>query len=316
MLHVFAIDPAVCTDMNWSRYCLEHCKPSSGRAIADLPPGCWTQKSLDKIMDLSLGPVKIKSLKRRLEKAKYYLVYRPHTSWDFGNEEWGTQAILEHKREPFSAIVSPEDNNDYILHPDNVDESNPMWDTPTGKRITRSSGVLVKTIMPSLVVAEEIHFIDRGFNVDDNSLYTKNYTEIINRLAEKVETFPNMVIHCCPISQDPVNQFESELKRLYRPIIPSGSQLTVLIYKIGASFDSRRGKHPFHNRFIVTDKQCIMIGYGTDSSNADSDAPEDIECRDQKVFEEILDCCRNENHIGVELCQNGKIVINGDNDSL
>ena len=41
MLNIFAIDPEICRDPEWFRYCIEHCHPSQGRMIADLPPGGW-----------------------------------------------------------------------------------------------------------------------------------------------------------------------------------------------------------------------------------------------------------------------------------
>jgi hypothetical protein len=118
-------------------------------------------------------------------------------------ELWLPNAEQEHSREPFAAIVSPQyadaDNNDNKYHPDDINESIAAWNTPSGLRITRSPNALVAAIIPALIVAKEIHFIDRGFNIDANSLYTRNYKSIIEKLASRTDLFPCITINCCRI---------------------------------------------------------------------------------------------------------------------
>ena len=111
MLSIFAIDPQVCLNLEWFRYCVEHCHPSKGRAIADLPPREWCDRARDKIdqgvSSQVIQPIMGQSLKRRLNLARNRLVHRPGTTWDYSEPSWLRNTESEHHRQPFSAIVSP-----------------------------------------------------------------------------------------------------------------------------------------------------------------------------------------------------------------
>ena len=120
MLNIFAIDPEICRNQEWFRYCTEHCHPSQGRVIVDLPHGQWYENAksiIDQLVqELNLPPVKAQSLKNYLKMVQDQLVDRPGTVWtdwyygDFSQFSWITEIEKEHQREPFSfsAIVSPE----------------------------------------------------------------------------------------------------------------------------------------------------------------------------------------------------------------
>jgi len=222
MLSVFAIDPAICQSLEWFRYCVEHCHTSRGRAIADLPPGQWCEEALEHInrcvADRQLGPVRGQSVKRRLDMARDRLVHRPGTDWDYMEESWLPNAEKEDRREPFAAVVSPEydgaDHSARHYHPNDLDESVAAWNTPNGVDITRTAGDFTTAIAPMLAVAEEIHFLDRSFNVDGNSLYTRNYTAMLRAIAARGGAYPEITIHCCPDAAVDPAYFEGELIRI------------------------------------------------------------------------------------------------------
>lgn len=315
MLNVFAIDPGICRCLEWFRYCIEHCQTSRGRAIADLPPGQWCTEALGQInqgvVDRELGPVKGQSLKRRLDMARDRLVHRPGTDWDYMEESWLPNAEKEHRREPFAAVVSPDytgaDNDGKRYHPNELDESVAAWNTPSGIDIRRSAGEFTTAIMPMLNVAEEIHFLDRSFNVDCNSLYTRNYTTILQAIAAHGKPYPAITIHCCPVGAVGRGYFEGELARLYASLIPAGSSLTCLMWEV----DGRvaRGAHPFHNRYILSEHCGVMIGYGTDSANVATDAPDTLQIIDHAVFLEKLKHSRRRTHPMITMRE--EIIING-----
>lgn len=302
MLNIFAIDPAICQSLEWFRYCIEHCHTSKGRAIANLPPGQWCEKALKYInqcvSDRRLGPVKGQSLKRRLNMVRDRLVHRPGTNWDYLEESWLSNAEKEHQQESFAAVVSPEyegaDRDNRFYHPDELDESVLDWNTPNGMDITRSAGDFTTAIMPMLNVAKEIHFLDRSFNVDSNSLYTHNYKKIFQTLAMRGDTYPKITIHCCPDVTIDHTYFETELARHYSSLIPEGCTVICLMWKVNRHVD--RGAHPFHNRYILSEHCGVMIGYGTDSANVATDAPDTLQIVDHNVFLEKLKNSRKRTH--------------------
>ena len=73
-----------------------------------------------------------------------------------------TEIDREHRREPFSAVVSPDyegvDDTELKYHPDELNRTVEAWNTPSGVSITRSPGKFVNAILPMLRVASNIQF--------------------------------------------------------------------------------------------------------------------------------------------------------------
>ena len=322
MLNIFAIDPEICRNPEWFRYCTEHCHPSQGRMIADLPPGSWHVKARE-ISEQTLTPKQIARQNRRLAMVKNQLVDRPGTVWtnwyydDSPGLSWIIQTEQEHEREPFSLIVSPDydEVNDIGLkyHPDELDRTMEAWNTPCGIAITRSPGEFVNAILPMLRIASNIHFVDRYFNVDGNSLFTQNYTQIIRDLASHCDEFPSLTIHCCPDGNDTpdLDYFENELNKHYAPLIPRGKSVTVFLWQIETDAEIERGAHPFHNRYVLSNHCGVIAGYGTDSAKTATDAPDVLQIVDHKIYLELWNQIRDETFTMIHIEEGNKFVING-----
>ena len=325
MLRVFAIDPKICQNLEWFRYCTEHCQPSQGRVIADLPSGQWYENAnaiLDQhVQELNLPPIKVRSLKSCLNIVRGQLVDRPgteQTSWyDISQFSWITEIEKEHRREPFSAVVSPDyagtEDTELKYHPDELNRTVEAWNTPSGVSITRSPGEFVNAILPMLRVASNIHFLDRYFNVDSNSSFTQNYTQIIRNLASYCDSFPSLTIHCCPDENDTpdLEYFENELNKHYADLIPTGKSVKIFLWQIKQGITIERGAHPFHNRYVLTNHCGVIAGYGTDSAKTTTHAPDVLQIVDHKIYLELWNQIRDEIFPMVSVEEGNKFVING-----
>ena len=319
MLKIFAIDPKICQTLEWFRYCTEHCQPSQGRAIADLPYNQWYENAFAIIQDLQLPPMEEKSLKRRLDLVRAQLVNRPGTTWtdwyydDFSQFSWITEIEIEHQRERFSAVISPDyagaDDMELKYHPDELNRTVEAWNTPSGIAITRSPGEFVTAILPMLRVASNIHFLDRYFNVDGNSLFTQNYTQIIQDLASYCDSFPSLTIQCCPDNMPNLVYFENELNKHYAHLIPIGKSVKVFLWQIKQGITIEKGGHPFHNRYVLSNHCGVIAGYGTDSAKTATDAPDVLQIVGHKIYLELWNQIRDETFPMVSV--NHKFVING-----
>jgi hypothetical protein len=303
MLSIFAIDPQVCQSLEWFRYCVEHCHPERGRAIADLPPGQWCTEALSVIDqcigDGTFGQIKGHSIKRRLAKIRDRLVHRPGTDWDYLESLWLKNTENEHRRDPFAAIVSPEyegaDDTERKYHPDELDEHVAAWNTPSGMRIPRSPQEFSRAVLPLLVVAKQIHFLDRFFTIDAGNRYTRNYQQIIRDLASsRRNDFPTFTIHCCPNDDVDIRYFEDEFKRLYEKVIPTGKSVTCVVWQVPGEMAA--GAHPFHNRYVLTDLCGIMVGYGTDSAKETTDAHDTLQILARDLSHQLLRHSRKRTH--------------------
>ena len=324
MLKIFAIDPKICQNLEWFRYCTEHCQPSQGRAIVDLPYDQWYENAFAIIQDLKLSPLEEKSLKRRLDLVRAQLVHRPRTAWtnwydyDFSQFFWITEIEREHQREPFSAVVSPDyagaDDTELKYHPDELNRTVEAWNTPSGVSITRSPGEFVNAILPMLRVASNIHFLDRYFNVDSSSSFTQNYTQIIQDLASYCDPFPSLTIHCCPDENDTPDSdyLENELNKHYADLIPTGKSVKIFLWQIKQGITIERGAHPFHNRYVLTNHCGVIVGYGTDSAKTPTHAPDVLQIVDHKIYLALWNQIRDEIFPMVQIEEENKFVINGD----
>lgn len=295
MLNVFALDPKIGRDLDQFRYCTEHCHPSKGRLIADLPPGGWSVETYEFLNQLdNLRPKRKLQLKRKLERVRKQLVDRPGTNWDYLEPSWITNTENEHRREPFSLIISPDydeaDDEGRKYPPSELDDEVSAWNTPNGVQIKRRPREFVKAILPMLRLAKEIHFVDRYFNVEMGSSYTENYKQIIEDLAKyhnPFYSFPSLVIHCCPKDKKDLTNFENKLKDHYAPLIPQEKPIKVFLWETEITPPPRED-HPFHNRYVLSDHCGVMVGYGTGSArDKETETPDTLAILPENVYKEI-----------------------------
>lgn len=310
MLNVFAIDPEIIRDGEQFRYCTQHCHPSNGRLIADLPPGLWSVMTYEIIKELGLRSKEEKKLKRRLHRVvEEQLIERLGTKWDFLESSWITNAENEHRRDPFSLIISPDydeaDDKELKYPPSELDHEVNTWNTPTGTEITRSPKDFVKAILPMLLLAEEIHFVDRFFNVLDDSLHTKSYKKIIEELAKYYNlfsSFPSLIIHCCPkVEEDYENylyNFKFGLNEHYAPLIPTGKSIKAFLWE---NKIEKGVSHPFHNRFVLSNHCGVLVGYGTDEDKQKTSAPDHLQIVDERMYKNLWERIRKAEWPGAEI---------------
>ena len=163
-----------------------------------------------------------------------------------------------------------------------------------------------------LRVASHIHFLDRYFNVDSNSSFTQNYTQIIRDLASYCDPFPSsLTIHFCPDENDmpDLDYFENELNRHYADLIPVGKSVTVLLWQTDQDAGIERGAHPFHNRYVLSNHCGVIAGYGTDSAKTATGAPDVLQIVDHKIYLELWNQIRDERFPMVSV--EHKFEING-----
>ena len=287
MLHYFALDPAICRNLNDFRYCTEHCHPSRGRVIADLPPGQWVSSCAEEIQEAlaasELQPIKAQSLKRRLSKLRHRILCRPGDGWSY-SENWLDDALEEHLKRPYAALVSPKLSGQAkpgCFHPDELDEETKEWRTPYSLEITRSPGDFAAAIVPLLIPAKKVHFIDKGFSVDEDRNYISSLAEIVDGIVAAREPFPEIIFHFCP-DKKRESYISGELNDRLVGHIPQDCRFTFRQWTPEDNFINK-GAHPFHNRFVLTNFCGVMVGYGCDCARHPTDSPDHLQMLDEEM---------------------------------
>ena len=254
MLKIFAIDPKICQTLEWFRYCTEHCQPSQGRAIADLPYNQWYENAFAIIQDLKLSPLEEKSLKRRLDLVRAQLVHRPGTKTV---EAWNTPSGLAITRSPgeFVNAILP-----MLRVASNIHFLDRYFSVDANRLFTQNYTQIIQDLasycdsFPSLT----IHCCP-----DENDIPDSGY-------------------------------FEDELNKHYAPLIPIGKSVKVFLWQIKQGITIESGGHPFHNRYVLSNHCGVIAGYGTDSAKTVTNSPDVLQIVDHKIYLELWNQIRDE----------------------
>ena len=83
--------------------------------------------------------------------------------------------------------------------------------------------------------------------MDSDSLFTRNYEQIIKDLAQHRNTidysFPSLTIHCCPDVPEKIT--ENSLKKLYERLIPIKKSIEVFVWQIKENVENKKREPSF-----------------------------------------------------------------------
>jgi hypothetical protein len=320
MFFEYALDPALLTNWKDCRYFVEKFGWPHGRLISRYPKK-WKRLVYEALS--GCGEVEIKRIVERLKQIDDRLVKRPNSEYD-GNKSWLENAVDEHGRLAFRAIISREhitqskkvinhvtlseakgldssppaaaqndnecnqfkapsnnynlQNLPYILDGDNLDENEPLWQSPN-RVVNRKAKEYTAALDLLLLSSKEIKFIDPYF--DPQKLRFRGVLEemlnycYFNHRREK-EFKPELHISTKRAYKKPefeqsfIEHLIKECKEKLPKCIPADVNLVLFIWK------ERPGGEMLHNRYVLTEKGGVIFGSGLDECDGDSEATDDL----------------------------------------
>ncbi len=164
MLHEFAVDPALFSELSNARYLSENFGFEHGRWISKFPSK-WQRMAYEAAS--SLMPAEKTRLEIILARCKHKLLAsgRPYCS----QRTWISNATSEHARLAFRAVISNENPNcsTFVLSVAQLDESIPEWSVPKGITVRRESTELRRCLEPIFTTCKEILLVDPYFSPFD-----------------------------------------------------------------------------------------------------------------------------------------------------
>jgi hypothetical protein len=282
MFYEYALDPALLSNWKDCRYFLEKFGWDQGRLIACYP-GKWKKQVYESLS--GCRPVEKNKIEEKLRRIDNRLLKRPNSSYQ-GGKIWFENALVEHGRIAFRAIISNHQNpNDpKIIHGDTLEEdTEPLFQSPDKvlSRRAEEYGIALSLLLCS---SKRILFVDpyfdptkRRFRKVLESLLTSALfpcrRETICRLElhtsierffrrgeerkseEEEKTAANLVYEC---------------QRKLPEIIPAGYSLFLYIRK------EKSGGDEFHNRYVLTEKIGVAFGTGLDEAENNPKATDDL----------------------------------------
>ena len=267
MLHEYAVDPALVAtwvDRKDGRYFIKEFGPGSPRIIACYP-GRW-KKQAWKAFDRSTNGNQIdrQRMVELVAKLSNRMVQRRNTEWR-SELSWTHNAIEEHRRIPFHAILAADNpmRNPSILVAGDVDDENQQWNLPRSRTTPRRSHHIADLMRDMLRAAVDIVFIDPYFTPR-----RPQYVDVIgacvwaSRERRPVGDSRIRILGAVRENGEESEFFEDGCRQRLPPVLPVGQEVTV------CRLSNRPGGEKLHNRYVLTEHGGVMFPAGLDEGPA------------------------------------------------
>jgi hypothetical protein len=192
------------------------------------------------------------------------ILKRPNSTWTDGHE-WLPNAVNEHQRVPFQAIIAGTnpDGHAYVLDGTSLDETNHAWCVSDREVVQRNAAAMAGSIAPLLRASHELLFVDPHF--DPLKIEFRNPLEQF--LASAIHDrdpreITKVEIHAKDDDDKSSTQmFQERCSRLLPGMIPIG--MSVHIYR----WRQKDGGEKLHNRYVLTDLGGVRFEIGLDEGN-------------------------------------------------
>lgn len=255
MLYEYAVEPqAIGASWETFRYVIEKFGFDKGRLISQFPKH-WFREVYHAAE--GLPPVQKKRVEEALNQAKKNKVIRSGRPYNSGAVGWLQNALAEHQRLPFHAIIAANNpgGDEIVLPADDLNELHPLLAVPHDRAILRDEASLARAMREMLRFGSRILFVD-PFYSPFNERYKRTLRECLNIVKANN---PNAIceIHHRHHDDNPTAaDFEREAQSLFRGVVPEG--MTITIYR----WREKNGGADFHARYLLSDKGGIAIDAG------------------------------------------------------
>jgi len=255
MLHEYAVEPqAIGSSFERFRYVIENFGFHRGRLISQFPKS-WFREVYQAAEGLS--PIERKRIEEALNQAKKNKVVRSQRPYDPAAGGWLHNALVEHVRSPFHAILAGENpsGSDAVLLVNELDEFHPLMAAPQDRAIQRDAPSIAMALRGLLRHGARILFVDPFF--DPYSAAYKNTLRECLSFVQAHNPGAACEIHYRHHPNKPGNaDIEREAAKLFPGVVPNGMSVSIFCWQ------ERAGGADFHARYLLTEKGGIGIDAG------------------------------------------------------
>jgi hypothetical protein len=274
MLKEYALQPELLSSWPVFRHLSDKFGYGRGRVIARYPRR-WERMVYESLSNCK--PVEKKRIEEALIRLKPALYPRDH-EWD-NNKDWLDNAIEEHIKRPFCAIIAqdnPTGDADIICEADLDEEQEPRWKAETQRPIKRLVSEMVSCAEPLLRNAKKILFVDPNFQPKEQR-FKRPLKAFLQAIAKRPPGIPvnSIELHIGHKSTETKDSFDRECKEHLPAIIPSGMKIRLV----------RWDKEYLHNRYILTEYGGLSFGTGLDDHDGRNNKEDDVFLLAREVYE-------------------------------
>lgn len=256
MLKEYAIQPRLLTDWTTCRFLLDKFGYGQGRVVSRYPRR-WERLVYESLSDeRPLEKIRIVEALTRFKRA----LYPRHHEWD-DSKPWIENALDEHGKRPFTAIVGCNDEMEHValIKEDALDEVTELrWKAERQRRVARVAADMAACTTLLLRNAKHILFVDPHFN-PQKERFRRPLAAFLRVIAKRQTSIPvdRIEIHCGHTSAGVKVAFDRDCRTHLPSIIPMGFKVRLI----------RWDQTHLHNRFILTESGGLKFGTGLDDQN-------------------------------------------------
>lgn len=248
LFYEYALEPAVLSSWDRTRFFLDAFGPWKGRFLAEYPKR-WKKMVYD---GLSCGDVEKKRIVERLSIIdKRVFSSRSGAAYDPGRS-WIDNAEVEHQRLQFRAIIAAEvTGRPHVLDGADVDDRHDRWRAEPGCLIAKDSpDILVKALRLLLHASKRVVVIDPYFEAEKD----EKRRPLVALWGALLRT-TRIEVHL----SDKKRTFEYALQRAEEALpkfLPDGMEVELCCWR------ERDNGPRLHNRYLLTDVGGVKFGDG------------------------------------------------------
>jgi hypothetical protein len=255
MFYEYAVEPrAIGSSWEAFRYIIEKFGFDQGRLISQFPKH-WFREVYDAAN--GLPPVQKKRIEEALNQAKKNKVIRVGRAYDPTAGNWLHNALTEHRRLAFRAIIAGENpaGDEVVLVAGDLDEQQALMNVPRDCAIPRDATSLVAAMKEMLRFGSRIVIVDPFYD-PFNERYKTTIRESL-RIVASDNPGASCEIHYRYHHNKPANDaLEREAAHLFPGVVPLGLKVTIFCWR------QKNGGEDFHARYLLTERGGIAVDAG------------------------------------------------------
>jgi hypothetical protein len=255
MLYEYAVEPrAIGSSWETFRYVIEKFGFDKGRLISEFP-----RRWFREVYNATAGftDIQKKRVEEALNQARKNKVVRCHRPYDPNAGDWLHNALTEHQRSPFRAIIALQNpaGEAVVLSTSDLDELNPLMAVPHDCAIARDAASIAAALKELLHFGANILFVDPFFD-PYSARYKSTLRECLG-IVKSLNPGAGCEIHYRHHDNKPSPaDIEREVANLFIGIIPADMTVTIYCWR------EKKGGADFHTRYLLTDKGGISVDAG------------------------------------------------------
>ena len=255
MLYEYAVEPrAIGSSWETFRYVIEKFGFDKGRLISEFP-----RRWFREVYNATAGfpDVQKKRVEEALNQARKNKVVRCHRPYDPNAGDWLHNALTEHQRSPFRAMIALQNptGEAVVVTIGDLDELHPLMAVAHDRAVVRDATSIATALRELLRFGSNILFVDPFFD-PYSARYKSTLWECLG-IVKALNPRASCEIHYRHHENRPSpDDIEREAANLFKGIIPVDMNVTVYCWR------EKNGGADFHDRYLLAEKGGISVGAG------------------------------------------------------